>query len=121
MDTETSRLRDATTALKAEEKELRSVLRGGTAQIPLPELRTAVITLQRAKAETTARLAKLQRGDVKPVSMEEREKISSAHRKWSRAAAARKKIRQELWADIQGQAETQERAEEIKEALGLEF
>ncbi|KAK4549081.1 hypothetical protein LTR36_007537 [Oleoguttula mirabilis] len=120
MDAETTRLREATTQLKAEEKELKLALREGTSQVPLPELRTSVASLEQEKAELVARLAKLKGGNLKPVSLDEREKVNAAHRKWQRAAAARKKIRHELWQVIAGQIE-KDKIEETKEVLGLEF
>ena len=120
MDAETTRLRDATTALKAEEKELRLALREGTSQVPLTELRSSIATFEQEKAEMTARLAKLKGGNLKPVSVDEREKINGDHRKWSKTAGARKKIRKELWADICGLLPT-DKVEETKESLGLEF
>jgi len=120
MDAETTRLRDATTALKAEEKELRLALREGTSQVPLTELQSAIATFEQEKAEMTARLAKLKGGNLKPVSVDEREKINSNHRKWSRTAGARKRIRNELWAEICSHLDN-DRIEETKEWLGLEF
>ena len=120
MDAETTRLKDATTALKTEEKEHRLALREGASQIPLTELKASVTALEQQKAELTARLAKLESGTVKPVSLEEREKVSTEHRKWQKTAAARKKIRMELWKEIEGQLD-KEKAAETKEDLGLEF
>ena len=120
METETTRLRDATTALKAEEKELRLVLREGASQVPLPELKASVTALEQQKSGLTARLAKLASGNVKPVSLEEREKVNSEHRKWQKTASARKKIRLDLWKEIEG-ALDKEKAAETKEDLGLEF
>lgn len=120
MEAETTRLREATTTLKAEEKELRQALREGTSQMPIPELRAAVAVLQQEKLEVTARLTKLKSGSIKPVSLEEREKTNGDHRKWAKKAAARKKIRRELWAEMQGHLE-KDQIEETKESMGLEF
>lgn len=120
MDVETTRLRDATTALKGEEKELRLALREGASQTPIPELRASIAMLEQEKAEMTARLTKLQSGNVKPISAEDREKTNAEHRKWQRTAAARKKIRTELWKVIEGELE-KDKWEETKEKLGLEF
>lgn len=120
METETKRLKDATTALKGEEKELRLSLREGASQVSLPELKAAVSTFEQQKAELAVRLAKLQGGAVKPVSSEEREKVGSDHRRWEKTANARKKIRTELWRTIVESLD-KEKAEETKENLGLEF
>ena len=120
MDAETSRLKSATLELKAEEKDLRQALRQQGTQIPLPELRLAVDTLRQEEADLSARLATLKNGNTKPVSVEEREQISAEHRKWARTAAARKKIRKELWAEIESHL-GKEKAAETKEMLGLEF
>ena len=120
MDAESARLRDETDAFKAEEKELRLALREGASQVPLPELRASVTALEKQKAEMTARLAKLQDGNVKPVSLEEREKVNAEHRKWQKTADARRKIRTELWKEIEGVIE-KDKIEDTKEALGLEF
>jgi 26S proteasome regulatory subunit (ATPase 3-interacting protein) len=120
MEDETKRLRDTTSALKVEEKELRLSLREGASQAPLSELKAAVTSLEEQKAEMTARLAKLKGGDVKPVSLEERETVGGEHRKWQMAANARKKIRTELWKEIEGWIE-KEKVADTKEELGLEF
>ena len=119
MDDETKRLRDTTIALKAEEKELRLSLREGASQVSLSELKVAVTSLEEQKAEMTARLAKLKGGNVKPVSLEEREKVGAEHRKWQKAANARKKIRTELWNVVEPNLEKAQVAE-TKEELGLE-
>lgn len=120
MDAETTRLREATTALKVEEKELRLALREGTSQVPLPELKISVHGLEQERAELGARLAKLKGGNLKPVSLEEREKVNADHRKWQKAAAARKRIRHEMWQEIAANIE-KDKIEDTKEELGLEF
>ena len=120
MEDETKRLRDDTTALKVEEKELRLSLREGASQIPLSELKAAVTSLEEQKAEMMARLAKLKGGKLKPVSLEEREKVGGEHWKWQKAANARKKIRMELWKEIEPHVE-KDKVADIKEELGLEF
>jgi 26S proteasome regulatory subunit (ATPase 3-interacting protein) len=120
MEDEATRLRNATTALKAEEKELRLALREGASQVPLPELKASVSVLREQKTEMTAWLAKLKGWNLKPVSLEEREKVGAEFRKWQRVAGARKKIRVELWKEIEGNIE-REKIAETKEELGLEF
>ncbi|KAK5172933.1 uncharacterized protein LTR77_003055 [Saxophila tyrrhenica] len=120
MEAETSRLRETTQTLKLEEKQLRASLKDGAACIPLPELKAEVTTLEQQRAEMSMRLQKLQAGSVQPLSAEEREKISSEWKKWSKTAAARKKIRKELWEEILGLIEPSKVAE-TKEELGLEF
>lgn len=120
MTDETTQLRDAATALKAEEKELRAALRSGSSQVPLAELKIAVARLANDKAEAVARLDKLRAGGLKPVSLEERERVSREFRKWQKCANARVKIRREMWGMIAGAVE-KERVEEVREGLGLEF
>lgn len=120
MQAETSRLKDETLALKAEEKDLRLALRGGATQVSLPELRNNVSELEAKKTELSTRLAGLKAGSFKPVSLEEREKAEGLARKIERDCKARLKIRNELWAEIASHFE-KEKAEEVKEELGLEF
>ncbi|KAK5690414.1 hypothetical protein LTR97_012282 [Elasticomyces elasticus] len=120
MDAEITRLREETLALKAEEKELRASLREGASQVPLSELKASCAALEQDKAEMTARLSKLSGGDVKPISADERNKISLDHRKWQRAASARKKIRAELWSMIADQVD-KSKWQETKDEIGLEF
>lgn len=120
MDIETTRLREETTALKAEEKELRHALREGAAQVPLTELKASVTALELNKAELVARLAKLQGGNLKPVSAEQREEVNREHRKWAKCASSRKKIRLELWRVIEGTME-KSAAADLKESLDLEL
>lgn len=120
MEDETKHLRQITAALKVEERELRLSLRADASQIPLPELKASVFSLEEQKAEMSARLPKLKAGNLKPVSLEERERVATEHRKWQRAAAARKKVRTEVWKEIEGSIE-REKVEETMEELGLEF
>ncbi|TKA65522.1 hypothetical protein B0A55_09152 [Friedmanniomyces simplex] len=120
MDTETARLREETVALKAEEKELQKALRGSASQVPLSGLKASIAALEHDKAEMMARLAKLTSGSVRPIGVEEREGIGREHRVWRKAAAARKRIRGELWGVMAGAIE-REKWEETKEGLGLEF
>lgn len=120
MDAELTRLREETAALRAEEKDLRAALREGGSQVPLPELRASVTQLEQERSEMAARLAKLKSGNLKPVSVEEREQVNADHRKWQRTANARKKICKELWAEITDYV-GKDKMEETREALGLEF
>ena len=120
MEVATKSLQESTLALKAEEKALRISLREGASQIPIAELKSSVAALEEQKAEMTARLVTLTSGNVKPVSLEERERVNTEHRKWQKTANARKKIRVELWKEIEGAIE-KDKAEETKEELGLEF
>ena len=120
MEADTTQLKDSITALKADEKELRQALREGTSQIPLTELKASVDALVQQKAGIEERLAKLKGGNLKPVSPEERDKVNAEHRRWQKTAAARKKIRFELWKEIEAIIE-KEKVDETKEELGLEF
>jgi len=118
MDAETTRLKDATVALKAEEKELRAALREGTAQVPLPELKASVASLEAEKLTLVARLEKLKSGSIKPITAEERDGLNKEHTKWKKCAHARRKIRLELWAEIRGHIE-KGKVEELREELDL--
>ena len=120
LDAETTRFREATASLKNEEKELRLALREGTSQVPVTDLRIAVATLEQEKVEMIARLVKLKSGNLKPVSVEEREKVNAEHRRWQKAASARKTIRETVLAVVMTQIEKKDR-DEVKEKLGLEF
>lgn len=120
MDAETTRLKDETNARKAEEKELRLALRGGAGQVPLPELKATVTALEEQKEGIATRLDKLKGGNIKAVSLEERESIGKEHRKWQKTANARKNIRTELWQEIVSAIE-KDKIEDTKEELGLEF
>lgn len=120
LDLQTTNLKETTIALRTEEKDLRLALRDNVAQVPLAELRASVASLEEQRAGMKARLAELQGGNFKPVSAEEHEKVNEAHRKWERTAAARKKIRTELWKEIASHVE-KDKLEETKEQLGLEF
>ena len=99
---------------------MRLALREGASQVPLPELKASVSLLEEQKAEMTGRLAKLKGGNVEAVSLEEREKVGAEFRKWQKVAGARKKIRLELWKEIEAHIE-REKIAETKEELGLEF
>ncbi|KAK4556372.1 hypothetical protein LTR86_006516 [Recurvomyces mirabilis] len=118
MHIETTRLREETIAMKAEEKELRAALREGASQVPLSDLRSSMVSLEQEKVDLTARLAQLQSGNVKPVSAEEQYKTNAEHKKWQKIASDRRKIRNEMWAEIAGMVE-KEKMEDIKEALDL--
>ena len=75
--------------------------------------------LEAKKAEITARLAKLKGGNVKPITVEEKEKIAKEWKKWKRCAGERKRIRKEVWAMIVGGV-GKEKAESVKEELGFD-
>ncbi|KAM0717540.1 hypothetical protein Q7P37_007392 [Cladosporium fusiforme] len=120
MDAETSRLKDNTAQLKAEEKVLRATLRDHASLMPLPELKTSVATLQYEKEAMCARLAKLKDGDVKPITPEERARVNAEHEKWQGCIGSRRKIRLEMWKMIEELISDKEKAAETKERLGLE-
>ena len=120
MDVEATRLKDATSALKAEEKALRASLRDHASVTPLPELKASVAALQQEKAEMLARLAKLKDGNVKPITPEERDKVAVEHAMWQRSVNARRKIRAEMWKIVADIVAEPEKLVEVKESLGLE-
>lgn len=120
METETERLKDATTALKADEKVLRASLRDHASVTPLPELKASVASLQQQKEEMSARSARLKDGNVKPITAEEREKVTTEHHKWKQSLNARRKIRAEMWKIVADAVPEPEKLAEVKESLGLE-
>lgn len=61
-------------------------------------LRDAVDNLDAKKSELEARLSVLRRGDVKPITKEERDKVDESLRYWARKNAARKKA----WLELEG-------------------
>ena len=119
MQAETTRLKDATAALKADEKGLRASLRDHTSLTPLPELKASVASLQQEQEAMSARLAKLKDGDVKLITAEERDKVNVEHSKWKKQVTSRRKVRSELWKIIADAVEPSQLAE-TKEKLGLE-
>lgn len=120
MDAETSRLKDATVQIKADEKAMRATLRDHASLTPLPELKASVVALQQEKDAMAARLAKLKDGDVKPITAEERARVDSEHKKWQVCVGSRRKIRLEMWRMIEDLIADKEKAAEMKERLGLE-
>jgi 26S proteasome regulatory subunit (ATPase 3-interacting protein) len=121
MENETTRLKDATAALKADEKGLRASLKDHASVTPLPELKASVVALQQQKEEMCERLAKLKNGNVKPITLAERDKVTAEYNKWQRSLAARRKIRAEMWKVIADVNPDPEKLSDVKESLGLEF
>ena len=120
MESETARLKDATAALKAEEKELRASLTDHASVTPLPELKASVAALQQQQQEMCERLTKLKNGNVKPITPEERDKVAAEYNKWQKSLTARRKIRAELWKIIADANPDSEKLWDVKESLGLE-
>ena len=120
MEDETTRLKDATAALKADEKGLRASLKDHASVTPLPELKTSVAALQQEKEEMSERLAKLKNGNVKPITPEERDKVAVDYNKWKQILTARRKIRAEMWKTIVDVNPEPEKIGDVKESLGLE-
>lgn len=119
MDVEISRLREETGALKSEEKDLRLSIREGAVLAPLHELKSGIAAMETEKEAIEMRLRVLKSGHVRPIAVEDRERVRKNYQKWQKCAAARKKIRKEMWnhvLDFVGK----EKAEETKEELGLE-
>lgn len=88
--------------------------------LPLPELKASVDASTQQKLAMMERLEKLQSGDVRPVSVGDREKVNRDRKKWEKIASARKKIRQNMWQQIESQIEKGQAAE-LKETLDLSF
>ena len=120
MENETTRLKDATAALKTDEKGLRATLKDYASVTPLPELKASVATLQQQKEEMNGRLTKLKNGNIKPITPEERDKVAAEYTKWQKSLAARRKIRAEMWKIIADVNPDPEKLGDVKESLGLE-
>ena len=120
MEDETTRLKDATAALKADEKGLRASLKDHASVTPLPELKASVAALQQEKEEMSERLTKLKNGNVKPITTEERDKVAVDYNKWKQILTARRKIRAEMWKTIADVNPEPEKLGDVKESLGLE-
>ena len=120
MENETTRLKDATAALKADEKGLRATLKDYASVTPLPELKASVATLQQQKEEMSERLTKLKNGNIKPITPEERDKVAAEYTKWQKSLAARRKSRAEMWNIIADVNPDPEKLGDVKESLGLE-
>ncbi|KAF2169585.1 hypothetical protein M409DRAFT_64672 [Zasmidium cellare ATCC 36951] len=121
MEEDTKRIRKETIALKSEEKELRQLLKQGADIVPLPELKSNIAEMEKQKLEKEARLKKLESGNVKPVSAADRTRVDKAHRRVKKAADARKKIRKEMWKEIEQYLENAEQKQETKESLDLDL
>jgi 26S proteasome regulatory subunit (ATPase 3-interacting protein) len=113
MDAEATRLKDATTALKNDEKALRASLRDHASVTPLPELKASVASLRQQNEE-------MKDGNVKPITPKEREKVAVEHNKWKASVNARRKIRAEMWKTIADIIPESNKLAEVKESLGLE-
>ena len=97
MDEEIANLREQITAMKSEEKILKSNLAGLKATTSTQDLRSNLITIEREKDEMFHRLKLLRVGDVKPVSPQEKAELDKAWKEWSRNVASRKKICMDVW------------------------
>lgn len=120
MDAETARLEDAAAALKTDEKDLRASLRDHASVTPLPELKASVASLREEKEAMVVCLAKLKGGNIKPITAEEREKVTAENNKWRSSVNARRKIRADMWKLIAECIPEPEKVAETKERLGLE-
>ena len=98
MDREIAEHRESIATLKANEKLLRSNLASVNATVSTDELRSNVDSLGAEKAELLARLGPLRKGDVKPVSIEQKAEVDRLWSVWKRKAEGRKRIAMELWA-----------------------
>ena len=97
LDTEITALREDLAASKAEEKAQRAVLSNFGATFSIQDLRSSVQTLESAKTDILARLACHREGKVQPISAEERNATERELQVWTRQAAVRKKIANELF------------------------
>ena len=98
MDQEIAALRQSIATAKANEKLLKANLAAVNATVSTEELRSQITVLDMDKAEILDRLGRLQSGDVKPVSAEEKEEAHKAWILWSKKAASRKRICMEMWS-----------------------
>lgn len=100
MGTRTEGLRDETTTLNATTKSLRNELAQLNSSLSTADLRTSVASMEEEKAEITARLERLRSGSVKPVSVEEKEKVDRELKLCERVVLSRKRIVKEMWGGV---------------------
>ncbi|KAK4979647.1 hypothetical protein LTR66_010396 [Elasticomyces elasticus] len=120
LDAEIQRLRNETVALRAEEKALKTALATLSTTVSLPDLRASVQVLEAERQEMTARLILLRSGSAKPIAAGEKDGVDAEMRRWGRAAAARKGIRNCLWALVCDNLPEGTKREELKEQLDLQ-
>ena len=97
MEKEITSLRQEIADTKSQEKILRAELISINATVSTHDLQASITSLELEQKETLVRLGPLREGNVKPVSLEEKEKVDKEYKKWSKSASARKKICMELW------------------------
>ncbi|KAF2096523.1 TBPIP-like protein [Rhizodiscina lignyota] len=113
-------LQEETTALRSQATGLKSTLSALNATLSTADLRAAVADLEAKHAEVTTRLDKLRKGDVRPISAEEKQLVEKEEKKWETVARKRKAIVKEMWTLVKDIAtETGKNLEDLKEELGL--
>ena len=100
MDREIADIRESLSILKANEKLNRSNLVNVNAILSTEELRANVQNLEAKRTELLARLGPLRKGDVKPVSLEEKAEVDRSWSSWKNKAGERKHIAMELWGTV---------------------
>ncbi|OBT51080.1 hypothetical protein VE04_08826, partial [Pseudogymnoascus sp. 24MN13] len=97
-DARIASLRDSIPSLKSELKSASTALSTLRSAPTTDALRSAVQTLETDKQDKEARLRVLRAGGIKPVNVEEREKVAAEWRKWKRTRDNRKRAYKELEA-----------------------
>ncbi|KAG8529324.1 uncharacterized protein KY384_005960 [Bacidia gigantensis] len=120
MDQRISSLRDDIATLKSNEKLLRSNLLSVNATLSTQELNSTVHSLESDKASLRTRLGPLRKGDVKPVSLQEKAEVDHLHARWSKEAVGRKRIALELWLMVTEDLPEGMAKDDFWDALGLE-
>lgn len=100
MDKEIASLRESLSTLKANEKLIRSNLVNVNAILSTDELRDNVQSLEAKKDELLDRLGPLRKGDIKPVSQEEKAEVDRLWSLWKSKAEGRTNIAMELWRTV---------------------
>ncbi|KAK4979674.1 hypothetical protein LTR66_010382 [Elasticomyces elasticus] len=114
LDAEIQRLRNETVASRADEKTLKTALATLSTTVSLSDLRASVQLLEAERHEMTARLTLLRSGSAKPIVAGEKARVDAEMRRWGRAAAARKGIKNSLWALVCDNLPEGTKREELK-------
>lgn len=122
IDTTIAALKEETTRLRTEANGLKSTLSSFNATLSTSDLRAAVASLEAEHVEITTRLEKLRKGDVRPISAEEKNEVDKEEKEWDGIARKRKRIVEEMWAVINDTAaDSGKNAEDLKVEHGLCF
>jgi 26S proteasome regulatory subunit, ATPase 3, interacting protein len=98
LDTSVASLREVIPSLKSALKAKSTALATLRSQPTTQALKISVDNLEKQRDEIEARLKVLRSGTVKPVSMEEKERVEAEYRKWAKKELTRKR----MWKEAEG-------------------